>query len=128
MGQLRGLSERGRQAEKGGLGGGRWDKGQIHGHSLGVALGRHRPLPSADWWEPTQSSNKVREPVTSDFNQTMKQSVRSAVRALRHTGCQRKTLKPGSSGIKSITSGVCKRVCVCAGIIRIKICEVRTHL
>lgn len=30
-------------------------------HSRGVALGRHRPLPSADWWEPTQPVNKVRE-------------------------------------------------------------------
>lgn len=66
LGQLRGLSERGRQAEGGvGVVGHR----QTHGHSLGVALGRHRPLPSADWWEPTQSANKVRQqqrqPVTS---------------------------------------------------------------
>lgn len=60
---LRGLSEKGRQA--GGIVG-HW---QTHGHSLGVALGRHRPLPSADWWEPTQLANRVREqprePVTS---------------------------------------------------------------
>lgn len=65
MGQLRGLSERGRQAEGG------WEvgHGHTHGHSLGVALGRHRPLPSADWWEPIQSTNRFREqprePVTS---------------------------------------------------------------
>lgn len=60
---LRGLSERGRQAEE------ESEHGQTHGHSLGVALGRHRPLPSADWWEPTQSTNRFRdqpkEPVTS---------------------------------------------------------------
>lgn len=35
--------------------------GQTLGHSRGVALGRHRPLPSADLWEPTQSVNKVKE-------------------------------------------------------------------
>lgn len=28
-------------------------------HSLDAALGRHRPLPSADWWEPTQSASKI---------------------------------------------------------------------
>lgn len=30
-------------------------------HSLGVALGHHRPLPSADWWEPAPSTNEAQK-------------------------------------------------------------------
>lgn len=51
VGQLRGLSERGRRA-------GTWVAHDKH-HSLDAALGRHRHLPSADWWEPTQSPSKT---------------------------------------------------------------------
>lgn len=44
---------------------------QTRGHSLGVALGRHRPLPSADWWEPTQATDTFRQqprkPATSGW-------------------------------------------------------------
>lgn len=39
------------------LGGGWVSRGKHH--SLDAALGRHRPLPSADWWEPTQLASRI---------------------------------------------------------------------
>lgn len=68
-----------------------WEGGdteKMHDHSLDAALGRHRPLPSADWWEPTQSVIIVSRGHYLWFIQWLNSLYKS--------------LKPGSSGL-----GVC---------------------
>lgn len=90
------------------------EAGQTQGHSLGVALGRHKHLPSADWWEPTRSTNRFRkqpgEPVTS--GSIRKKTIHISVPALRHSSGQRKPCPlqessvycfwPGWLGLKSV--------------------------